>query len=184
MIGFIGRVIGGLAAGAMGTIAMGGTSFFLRRMVEPGKPISKTHYEAVVEWAVEQMGAAPPAQAEAMSDAATEADEEVPPVETPPATLDEATRIRAGEVTHIAFGAFWGAIFAILFKNKEYRPLKQGVTAGLVLWVGAFEGYMPALGITRSLRQMKPYELFRTLICHLMYAVTTFTFLKAFSRRR
>jgi len=43
---------------------------------------------------------------------------------------------------------------------------------------------MPKLGITKSLRQMGPYELFRTLVCHLVYAVTTFTFLRAFRSDR
>lgn len=187
MIRFVARVIGGAAAGAMGTIAMGGTSFFMRRMVEPGKPISKTHYEAVVEWAVERAGGPQAVHADAPAAAAdaSEADVDEPAESAAPAPiLDEATRIRAGELTHIAFGAFWGAVFAVLMRNTQFRPMKHGVTAGLVLWVGAFEGYMPALGITRSLRQMKPYELFRTLVCHLVYAVTTFTFLRAFSSRR
>jgi uncharacterized membrane protein YagU involved in acid resistance len=186
MIRLIGRALGGLAAGAMGTIAMGGTSFFIRRMVEPTKPVSKTHYEAVVEWAVETAGSQTAAHAETTVDPENDVDTdqsvEEPATEAP--TLDVETRIRAGELTHIGFGAVWGAIFAVALRNKDVKPLTQGAAAGIALWVGAFEGYMPALGITKSLRQMKPYELARTFACHLVYAVTTFTFIRAFSSNR
>ena len=182
MIRLIGRALGGLAAGAMGTIAMGGTSFFIRRMVAPTAPISKTHYESVVEWVVATAGSQTSAHIETDANAESEQHEDETPQERP--TLDVATRIRAGELTHIGFGAAWGAIFAIFLRNKDVKPLTQGAAAGIALWVGAFGGYMPALGITKSLRQMTPYERGRTFICHVVYAVTTFTFLRAFTSKR
>jgi Family of unknown function (DUF6789) len=151
------RSIEGLVAGAAGTIAMGGMSFFLRRMVEPTNPIGKTHYEAVVESVA----------------GATNGDDEIEP----------ALRIRLGELLHLGFGAFWGLVFALSFRRSRVRPIRDGGVFGLVLWVGAFGGYMPAMGISRSLRQMKPYELMRTLLCHLTYSITTITFLRTMRSR-
>ena len=143
----------GFLAGAAGTIAMGGTAFLIRRMVEPTKPIGKTHYEAVVEWVAESTGE--------------------------DTKLDQATRIRAGELLHIGFGAFWGAVFGVLTRKRAARPLTDGTTYGLILWLGAFGGYMPSIGISSSLREMGNYERLRTLASHLVYAITTFTFMKA-----
>lgn len=150
MITLLGRAIGGLLAGAMGTIGMAGTAFTIRRMVEPTAPIGKTHYEGVVEWA-------------------NGGNEMVP-----------ETRVRAGELTHIGFGALWGMIFAIVMGRRTIKPLTNGIISGLVLWLGAFGGYMPTLGISRSLKAMGNYERGRTLASHLAFAITTFTFLKAF----
>ncbi len=148
------RSLGGLAAGAAGTVAMGGMSFLLRRMVEPTEPISKTHYEMVVEWVAEKAG--------------NEGE------------IEPASRIRQGELLHLGFGAFWGLVFALMFRRRIVRPLPHGIVYGTTLWTGAFGGYMPVFGISRSLKEMNNYELLRTLVCHLTYAVTTTTFLKAF----
>ena len=150
----IGRSLGGFAAGAAGTVAMGGMSFLLRRMVEPNEPIGKTHYEQVIEWAAEKSGK----------------EEEI----------DPASRVRQGELLHLGFGAFWGVVFALLFRRRKVRPLLHGSMFGITLWTGAFGGYMPALGVSRSLKNMNAYEFLRTLLCHLTYAVTTATFMKAF----
>ena len=153
----IGPAVGGLAAGVAGTVAMGGMSFLLRRMVEPNEPISKTHYEQVVEWIAEKSGR----------------EEEI----------DPASRVRQGEMLHLGFGASWGLVFAVMFHRRKVRPVVHGSIYGVALWTGAFGGYLPALGISRSLKNMNAYEFFRTLVCHLTYAITTVTFLKAFRSR-
>jgi len=153
----IGPALGGFAAGAAGTVAMGGMSFLLRRMVEPNEPISKTHYEQVVEWVAEKAGH----------------EEEI----------DPASRVRRGELLHLGFGAFWGLMFAVIFRKQKVRPLMHGSFFGITLWTGAFGGYLPALGISRSFKDMNVYEFFRTVVCHLTYAITTVTFLKAFRSR-
>jgi len=146
--------LGGLAAGVAGTVAMGGAAFLVRRMVEPTKPVGKTHYESVIEWAT----------------GSDNDDHEMEP----------ATRIRSGELLHLGFGAFWGMVFAIVTAKRTVRPIADGTTFGLILWLGAFGGYLPVLGISRSLREMGNFERLRTLIAHLTFGVTTFTFLRAF----
>lgn len=146
----------GLAAGASGTVVMAGTSFIMRRMIEPDQPISKTHYEAVVEWVAGKGDGTP--------------------------NMEVEQRIRIGEMTHLGFGALWGALFALRYRNKDINPLALGAVYGTALWAGAFGGYMPALGITKSIAEMDTYERSRTLLCHFMYATGTFTFLKAFRR--
>lgn len=150
----IGPSLRGFAAGTVGTVAMGGMSFLLRRMVEPNQPIGKTHYEKVVEWAAEKAGK----------------EEEI----------DPASRVRQGEMLHLGFGALWGLVLALLLRRRQVRPLLHGSIFGATLWTGAFGGYLPALGISRSFREMNAYEFLRTVVCHLTYAVTTATFLKAF----
>lgn len=152
MTTFLGRVVGGLIAGAMGTIGMAGMSFTIRRMVEPTAPIGKTHYESVVEWA--------------------NGGEDMQP----------ETRVRVGELTHFGFGALWGMIFSVFMGGRRIKPVADGTVSGLVLWLAAFGGYMPQLGISKSLAEMGNYERSRTLASHLAFAITTFTFLKAFRR--
>ncbi len=151
------RSMKGLLAGTCGTIAMGGFAFLARRMVEPDKPMGKTHYESVVEWASKQ--AAP--------------EREIAP----------ADRIRIGELTHLGFGAFWGMIFSIVNGDEAIKPVSKGIAWGTALWAAAFSGYMPALGISRSLRQMGNYERLRTLGSHLVFATFTWVFLEAFRTR-
>ena len=90
----------GALAGAAGTLAMNGTAFTMRRLVEPAKPMGKTHYESVVEWAA---GASQPS---------------------------DQTRIRLGEVAHFGFGAFWGALCAVAMRNRLIKPVEQGTAFG------------------------------------------------------
>lgn len=151
------RALTGLAAGTAGTVAMGGMSFLLRRMVEPTEPIGKTHYEMVVEWVADR-GIGDP-------------------------EMESASRVRKGELLHLGFGAFWGLVYSVVFGNRVVRPLRHGIAYGTTLWTGAFGGYMPALGISKSIKEMDSYELLRTLACHATYAITTATFLKSFRSR-
>ena len=151
------RSVKGLLAGTCGTIAMGGFAFLARRMVEPEKPMGKTHYESVVEWA---SGLAAPEREIAVAD-----------------------RIRIGELTHLGFGAFWGMIFSVINGDKTIKPLSNGAAWGTALWAVAFSGYMPALGISKSLREMGNYERLRTLGSHLVFATFTWVFLEAFRNR-
>lgn len=148
----LGQAIRGLVSGVWGTIGMAGISFTLRRLVEPDKPIGKTHYESVVEWA------------------------------TGDTEMEPASRIRLGEATHFGFGAFWGLVFALMMRRRQIRPLAHGSMAGVSLWLAAFGAYMPALGISKSLGEMGNYERGRTLASHLVFAITTFAFLKALQR--
>ncbi len=152
------RSIKGLLAGACGTIAMGGFAFLSRRMVEPEKPIGKTHYESVVEWAAGHV--------------------------SPQREVGTAERIRMGELAHLGFGAFWGMVFSVLNADRPVDPLAKGAAWGTGLWAVAFTGYMPALGISKSLKQMGNYERLRTLGSHLVFATFTWVFLEAFRRER
>jgi len=139
------NIIGGFLAGCAGTIGMAGVSITMRRMVEPQAPMGTTHYEKVVE----------------------KTRELVQPGEDP---LDKDTQIRVGELTHLAFGGLWGIVFALAMRNSQIKPLVHGVAAGSAIWALAFGGYMPALGISRGVKDMDLYEASRTLLCHMTYA--------------
>lgn len=135
----------GFVAGALGVIGMAGVSFTMRRMVEPTKPIGTTHYEKVIEKSRStfQPNAEP---------------------------LDKETQVRIGEVGHLAFGGFWGVVFAFAMRNNDIKPLVHGVAFGTAVWALAFGGYMPALGISRGIKDMDAYEASRTWLCHITYA--------------
>lgn len=135
----------GFVAGALGVIGMAGVSFTMRRMVEPTKPIGTTHYEKVIEKSRStfQPSAEP---------------------------LDKETQVRIGEVGHLAFGGWWGVVFAFAMRNSDIKPLVHGVAFGTAVWALAFGGYMPALGISRGIKDMDAYEASRTWLCHITYA--------------
>lgn len=135
----------GFVAGVLGVIGMAGTSFTMRRLVEPTAPIGETHYEKVVKRA---HGLVQP--------------------EGPP--LDREVQVRLGEAAHLAFGGFWGAVFALTRRQTPVRPLRDGLGLGTAIWALAFGGYMPKLNISRSLKQMDWYEASRTWICHVTFA--------------
>ena len=137
--------IRGFVAGVLGVIGMAGVSFTMRRMVEPTKPIGTTHYEKVVE--------------KSRSTFQPEAE-----------PLDKETQVRIGEVAHLAFGGFWGVIFAFAMRHNDIKPLAHGVAFGTAVWALAFGGYMPKLDISRGVKDMDAYEASRTWLCHITYA--------------
>lgn len=150
-------VLRGLFAGLWGVVGMAGAGFTMRRLVEPSAQVGKTHYESVVDWAHGL----------------------VQPDATP---FERDTRIRIGELAHYGFGAFWGAIIAGTTRDTPLHPVRHGARYGVVMWLVAFAGYMPALGISRPLWKMQPYEFFRTLVSHLAFAITTVGTLEALRR--
>lgn len=145
-----------LWSGAWGVLGMAGVAFTIRRLVEPEKPIGKTHYESVVELGYTLVD--------------------------PSSPLPAARRIRLGEAAHLAFGAFWGLVFQTLSGRRTTRPWRDGAVFGIALWAAAFAGYMPALGISRPLWRMKAHEFFRTLAAHIVYGITTALALESFDR--
>lgn len=124
---------------------MAGVSFTMRRMVEPTKPIGTTHYEKVVakSRSTFQPGAEP---------------------------FDKETQVRIGEIGHLAFGGFWGVVFAYGMQNNTIKPLTHGTVFGTAVWALAFGGYMPALDISRGIKDMDTYEASRTWLCHITQA--------------
>ena len=144
----------GFVAGLWGVLAMAGITWVIRRFVEAEAPVGKMHYERVVEKA---------------HDAVLGADRD----------LDDVTRIRLGETAHLLFGAFWGACFALVLRNRHIRPWSHGVVAGTALWLGAFAGYLPALKIASPLWQMGIYRAARTWVTHVTFSVTTLMILRS-----
>jgi len=137
--------IRGFVAGVLGVIGMAGVSFTMRRMVEPTKPIGTTHYEKVVE----------------------KSRSTFQPHAEP---LDKETQVRIGEVGHLVFGGVWGVVFAFAMGHNNIKPLVHGVAFGTAVWGFAFGGYMPALDISRGIKDMDAYEASRTWLCHVTYA--------------
>ena len=63
--------------------------------------------------------------------------------------LDEGERRAATLVSHFAYGAATGALYAPLAERTRGHPALKGVTWGLAVWTGSYLGWLPAAGILR-----------------------------------
>lgn len=137
----------GAVAGTWGVAGMAGVITTLRRGLVPPDELVKTHPEKVIERAWQAAGG--------------DVDQ-----------LDVMTRRRLGDLLHFGFGAFWGAVYALVSQQRELDPLKSGTLVGAALWIGAFCGYMPLLGIQEGAWHWKGRELVLTGSAHAAYGVT------------
>lgn len=147
----------GIAAGLWGVAGMAGTITTLRRsLVPPGEEIV-THPERVVERVREVLGYE---------------DE-----------IDTITRRRLADILHFGFGATWGMVYALATRRRAIDPLKGGATTGAVLWLTAFWGYMPALGVQPGAWTWEKREYLLTGSAHLAYGMTMATVLETLAAR-
>lgn len=137
----------GAAAGLWGVAGMAGVITTLRRALVPPEQLITTHPEKVIERAWQAVGG-------------------------DPAELDVMTRRRLGDALHFGFGAFWGAVYALATQHRELDPVKSGLLVASALWVGAFCGYMPLLGIQEGAWRWRGRELLLTGSAHAAYGVT------------
>lgn len=138
----------GFVAGVLGVFGMAGVSLTMRRLVQPTAPIGVTHYENVVKVARSTMQPDKP-------------------------EFDRDTQVRISEFLHLAFGGFWGVVWALLRRDAQIRPFVDGIGFGTVVWVTGFGTFMPRLGLAKGLWEMDPYELARTWGSHVGYGVAT-----------
>ncbi len=139
---------------------MAGISTTIRRLAHPPGEIGKTHYEYVAEWACQRIG--------------------YPPGEE---SLDPALRCRLGETMHFTFGGLGGIALALASRRLKRGPTAAaGLGLGTTMWIAAFGGYMPKLGITGGLRDWGNYERFRTFAAHAAYGTTSGLVLRALQR--
>lgn len=135
----------GAVAGAIGTATMAGVGLLARRaFADPAQPM-KTHPEQVVERLYELAGHS--------------------------GELDIRTRRRRGDLIHYAFGAFQGAVFAHLVRDRDVDPWIAGPAFAAALWVVGFCGYLPALRMHTPPWRWRRVEFLFTCAPHTAYGV-------------
>lgn len=148
----------GLVAGLWGVAGMAGVITTLRRALVPPGELITTHPEKVVEHIRRVIGH----------------DDE----------LDPMIRRRLADTLHFGFGAAWGAAYAVATRDREVDPLRGGALVGSILWVTAFWGYLPALGIQPGAWTWTKREHILTGSAHLAYGITMATVLQALKSGR
>jgi hypothetical protein len=141
-------IVRGFIAGILGVFGMAGVSLTMRRLVQPTAPIGVTHYENVVKVARATLQPDKP-------------------------ELDRDTQVRVSEFLHLAFGGFWGVIWALARRDSDIRPFVDGIGFGTVVWAAGFGTFMPGLRLAKGLWEMDAYELARTWGSHVGYGVAT-----------
>jgi hypothetical protein len=85
---------------------------------------------------------------------------------------DTATERRLGTLAHYAFGASAGAIYAVASDNLPALRKGFGSFYGSLVWAIADEGVVPALGLSRSPRELPVSVHAYSLSGHCIYGMT------------
>src|SRR4051812_20354686 len=85
---------------------------------------------------------------------------------------DTATERRLGTLAHYAFGASAGAIYAVASDNLPALRKGFGSFYGGLVWAIADEGVVPALGLSRSPRELPVSVHAYSLSGHCIYGMT------------
>ena len=79
----------------------------------------------------------------------------------------------AGTAVHYAFGISMGALYGV---GAEFVPMitaGRGVPFGISVWLGADEGVVPALGLSKSPKEYPLSVHAYSLASHAVYGLTT-----------
>lgn len=148
----------GVYAGTIGTLAMSGFAYTIRRVATPLVPAGETHYERV--------GIALTGLSRGLTTETA--------FEDPDALMNLSTRRRLGEALHFAFGIVNAIPLAIVAKRRgrDITP-SEGMALGAALWLGGFLVYLPRLGVTHGYAEMGTQEKVRSMGAHLVYGLGT-----------
>ena len=84
-------------------------------------------------------------------------------------------------ISHVAFGAVSGAGYALL--PRYGPPALRGVVTGLAIWVSAYQGWVPALGILPPATRDKPGRPEVMIAAHVVYGAVLGTVEERLRRR-
>lgn len=157
-MGLFSNVGRGIYAGTVGTLAMSGLAYTIRRIATPLVPAGETHYERV--------GIALTGLARGMTTETAFGD--------PDALMDLSARRRLGEALHFAFGIINAIPLAVIAqrRGRDITP-GEGMALGVALWLGGFLVYLPRLGVTHGYAEMGTQEKVRSMGAHLVYGLGT-----------
>jgi hypothetical protein len=81
----------------------------------------------------------------------------------------EGTENVLSTVAHVGYGASMGALYGLLAPAVPAPPLVSGPLYGLLIALGSYEGWVPALGILPRLRRLSPPRRRGLVLAHLVY---------------
>ena len=84
-------------------------------------------------------------------------------------SLDERTANVASSVSHLAYGCAAGALFAAARPHLSLPAPVLGPAYGLVLSLGSYEGWLPAVNILPPLHDLRAERAVPLLAAHLVY---------------
>ena len=85
--------------------------------------------------------------------------------------VPDQQRELAGEAMHYATGAGVGALYGVLAEIAPGPTLTLGAAYGAAVAVGVDEALVPALGLSKPAREVRPSEHAYNLASHLVYGV-------------
>jgi hypothetical protein len=82
-----------------------------------------------------------------------------------------AGHVAATTTSHLAYGTVAGAVYAVALGRRQART-RSGIAYGLALAVGAYQGWVPALGILPSLARQDTGRRSEVIVSHAVYGAT------------
>jgi uncharacterized membrane protein YagU involved in acid resistance len=87
--------------------------------------------------------------------------------------LNEPEHTMATTVSHFAYGAVTGTLYAATAKHMFPNPAIGGAVFGLAVWAGSYLGWLPALGILSSATEHPPRRNALMITAHLIWGSVT-----------
>lgn len=86
--------------------------------------------------------------------------------------LEEDQVVGLTVVSHFGYGALFGAVYALSEDRIPMHSSLKGSLAGLVLWVGSYLGWLPAVGILRPATRHPWRRNLLMVTAHIVWGVT------------
>lgn len=86
--------------------------------------------------------------------------------------LTEAQLMAATLLSHFAYGAVSGSMYALFEKRISVGGRLKGVLAGLILWAGSYLGWLPAMGILKPATQHPWRRNLLMILAHVVWGMT------------
>jgi len=90
-----------------------------------------------------------------------------------PRPLSETEKHEAGKLAHYAFGIGCGAVYGALAEVWPRATAGFGTAFGTLIWLGADEGVVPLLGLSKPPTEMSVTDHGRSLVGHFVYGAVT-----------
>jgi len=87
--------------------------------------------------------------------------------------LTKSEKDKAGTALHYAYGISMGAVYGAAAEIFPAVTSGAGMAYGALIWIGADEGVVPLLGLSKSAKEYPPSILASAFAAHLVYGLTT-----------